>query len=321
MSSSNPNTGPKASATANSDLDPSTMPTFVRLVETMDEKEAKAVDAHVRAVVDQQLRSTRNEVVKLKKDFIALRDAHNAQPPAARGETQAAVVAARDEVRRADDNQDALEAKAEQGPVTEAEVEAQAQQVKQTQGVVTQLSDVLERRLSAVENATREHAAILAPRAGSTNDNRLEDIEGDITALRASLDQVATRSNEAYTIATRVRQTVTSGGPLRRAGTWALITFGVVFVLYWLVFALTPLDWTLRGQFAWPFGLAAVAFWIVLVFSKGAQSEETITETEEHRTANASTSNQTPAPAPSTAPAERPVQDPATRVQAGASAR
>lgn len=122
----------------------------------------------------------------------------------------------------------------------------------------------------------------------ATLERRVDGHQKDITALNARVDQVQACANESLSVSARalaVAYTAGGGeGRWARASRLALAVFGVVLVLYFLLAVLTPLDWTLRDQFAWPFGFAAVAFWLGLVYFDEYEDEleaaETVAEAE-----------------------------------------
>lgn len=147
---------------------------------------------------------------------------------------------------------------------------------------------------TAVDERVDRHEAILAvSHDGQRPPSRLDAIERDVASLktwkRSADERIAGAQSTASRAIAIASASATSLNPLRRAASWALITFEAVFVLYLLFFGLLDdLDWTARDQFAWPFGLAAIAFWIGLITAKEAsataeaQAEAEVSHDEDH---------------------------------------
>jgi hypothetical protein len=120
-----------------------------------------------------------------------------------------------------------------------------------------QVDEVLAGRVRELEIQGERHERILCiDRVGDRPQSRLDNMD---TQLRLT----SRASANALAIA---RAAGGDGRRLEFASRIALATFGVIALLYLVFAVLTSLDWTLRNQFAWPFGFGAVAFWLGLVF-------------------------------------------------------
>jgi hypothetical protein len=132
-----------------------------------------------------------------------------------------------------------------------------------------QVDEELAGRVRELEIQGERHERILCiDRVGDRPQSRLDNMD---TQLRLT----SRASANALAIA---RAAGGDGRRLEFASRIALATFGVVAIIYLLVFGLTSLDWTLRDQFAWPFGLGAVAFWIAWLYSEDNNDQQATAE-------------------------------------------
>lgn len=144
------------------------------------------------------------------------------------------------------------------------------------------------RRVVQEQEADRSTRRTSAPAPSQDADkaNGTYATKGDLASLSARVDQIGAESRDAKTAAARAlaiaQDSASSVAPLRRAVSWALITFVVVGVLYLLITGLTPLEHVWRDNFAWAFGSAFIAFCVGLITAKDASASSRDDSTSHH---------------------------------------
>lgn len=239
-----------------------------------------AIDGRIKEVSLETLAEVKQQLVDLIEEHKRTIAEINAMP--ASPERDRAVAAAKEasaEVKAAGTEVNEVLAQERAGqPAASEQVQQAGESVERAKESVKQSSEEVSRQLSALKEQGDAHQAILAvEHDGKRPDSRLDAIEKDVADLKAWKGGADERIEGAQDTANRAwataRASASSDHALRRGSTWALIVFVTVFVLYLLIWGLTGLDWTLRDQFAWPFGLAALAFFVGVITATAARAE------------------------------------------------
>lgn len=145
--------------------------------------------------------------------------------------------------------------------VSQAEAEESSERINQVREQVNGVSEELMGRINRLET-------ISAPREGSERDNRFEDIEADVTGLRADFDQLSARVSEHEGVIASAfasaRATVGDLNTMRRAALFGLVTFVITFLLYSLVWLLSSMGWQWDNALGVPAIVAGIV--VSLVF-------------------------------------------------------
>lgn len=108
---------------------------------------------------------------------------------------------------------------------------------EQAQVVVDQAGQSLAQRLGVVET-------MLKPRPNSERANRIQDIEADITGLRADVDRLETGQRDTQVVSAVALASASSAGvDYSKIGKWMFITFVVTLIVFMAIFTFTPLNW------------------------------------------------------------------------------
>lgn len=157
---------------------------------------------------------------------------------------------------------DAVVKAAESDPTPQKKAAAK-QKMEEAEEKVSEVESDLQ-RIVALEHASRNH------------DERIVSLESHQTSETARLDQVSAMATaNAHAIATGG-----TGDTLERAGRVALTTFMIVGVLYWLIWWLSPLDWSFLVNLGLALGAGALAGWVALTRGGTDQSSEATAEAE-----------------------------------------
>lgn len=234
---------------------------FDQLANQLGRDNADAIAAFVDDRFDartEELRAQGEELKQLTAEVRELIAQHGASNPEVRQAAQA-VQQAREEHNAEVRQHNAEAAQAQAQPVS-SPVEPAAPQDDSPPPAdrTSQVRQVVDKSRSALEAQVADH------------ENRIKKLEDARTGDLSRIDQAKKRADEAHSVSARAvaiaRSAGGDGGRLEHATRIALAVFGIVFVLYLLVWGLTPLEHTWRDQFAWPFGFGALAFWLSYLF-------------------------------------------------------
>lgn len=145
--------------------------------------------------------------------------------------------------------------------VSQSETQQSSERINQVREQVDGVSDELMGRINRLET-------ISGPREGSERDNRFEDIEADVTGIRARVDQLESRASEHEGVIASAfasaRGTLHGLNTMRRAALYGLVTFVISFGLYCLVWLLSSMIWEWDNALGVPGILAGIV--VALVF-------------------------------------------------------
>lgn len=237
---------------------------FDQLANQLGRDNADAIAAFVDDRFDQrteELRAEREELKQLTAQVRELIAQHGASNPEVRQAAQAV------EQARESHNAEVRQHNAEVAQAEQAGAAAPAQQDDSSSSDrASQARQVVDQSRSSLEAQVADH------------ERRIKSLENARTGDLAKVDQAVAQAKESGRVSARAiaiaRSTGGDGGRLEHATRTALAVFGVVFVLYLLIWGLTPLEHTWRDQFAWPFGLGALAFWLSYLFWSGNDQEQ-----------------------------------------------
>lgn len=158
----------------------------------------------------------------------------------------------------------------EVGEQLKADQPVEPQKVEKAVESTDEAAKAVDQAKAAVDARVDRHESILAPRKGSNRDNRVEDLEDDVAGIRADVDQLKSGQQELMVVsATAFAQATANddGYATRRAGTTALIAFGVTFLVYLLIL-LGPAEWDWSWAIALPAVVAGLVAAIVWALSR-----------------------------------------------------
>ncbi|MES2876366.1 MAG: hypothetical protein V4678_02745 [Patescibacteria group bacterium] len=235
-------------------------------------QQAKAIAAFVDgriAVAIKDVNDKVDELLTTQRDTV---QKAAALPPAQRAAVTGQVNEAAQEVRATKAEADDLAERQANGEHIEPE------EVSKTEARADQASDKVEQAKTVVEEQASQPAASSSRKGTKTVEQRLTDVEstvsrhtGEVDQLKQGLSDVTKTANRALSVALN---SATSDNAIRRGSAWAVGVFGLVFLLYLVIWGISgSLEHTWRDQFAWPFGLAAVAFWLGVFTAKNESNQ------------------------------------------------
>lgn len=282
------NQGSQPSTTGTEDID-----VLAAQLDGTNRQRAEAIAAFVDGRIDRAINGLRQEVTQLVTTQRGIREQAQSLPEEQRREVQPEVDAASrqtDEARQATND---LQARRDAGEeVSEEEVtrvrqqsdEAAAAQQRATERVesVSQTDadqQSVDRRLTAVRSVREESERQQTPPAPRRpQDSTNGDVFGRLDNLERTVGNHGRRLDDHDTVIAHVfseaRAAYFAGSSLRKAGTIALATFVVTFLIYCLLWLLTDMGWQWDNALGIPAILAGIAGAIVFAFSDDGVSYE-----------------------------------------------